>query len=122
SRLAQTFELALLQEAQELGLQPGRQVADLVEEQRAALGGLDAAGLIAHRARERALRMAEELTGQELLRQGGAVDGDERAVAPLALEMHRARQHALAGAARAAEEHRNVRLRGAADDLHDRAH
>ena len=56
ARLAQPLELTFLQEAQQLGLQAGGQLADLVEEQRAALGGLDPPRLIADRAGERARR------------------------------------------------------------------
>ncbi len=48
--LADALEALVLQEAQELGLQGRRDLADLVEEQRAALGGLDPAGLVADRA------------------------------------------------------------------------
>ena len=52
---------ALLEHAQELGLQAERQLADLVEEQRAAVGHLEAAGLLLGRAGERALLVAEQL-------------------------------------------------------------
>ena len=41
---AEPLELAGLQHAQELRLAGRRQVADLVEEQRAAVGGLEAPG------------------------------------------------------------------------------
>ena len=50
SRAAQPLELALLQHAQELRLGHRREVADLVEEQRAAVGQLEAA-LLARRPR-----------------------------------------------------------------------
>ena len=62
-----------------LACSAGGQLADLVEEQRAALGRLDAPGLVAHRAGERALGVAEQLARQQLLGQRRAVDGDERA-------------------------------------------
>ena len=42
---ADARELALLEHAQELGLHRQRQLADLVEEQRAAVGGLEQADL-----------------------------------------------------------------------------
>ena len=40
---ADALDHALLQEAQQLGLQRDRQIADLVEQQRAAVRGLDLA-------------------------------------------------------------------------------
>src|SRR5512137_913811 len=45
--LADPLEAPLLEEAEELGLKRGRDLPDLVEEDRASLGGLDASGLIA---------------------------------------------------------------------------
>ena len=44
---ADALDLALLQRAQQLRLQRERQLADLVEEQRAAVGDLELAGAIA---------------------------------------------------------------------------
>jgi hypothetical protein len=61
-----------------------RQVADLVEHQRAAVGGLDLAGRGLGGAGEGALLVAEELAFQQVLGDGGAVDGDE--ALPLRLE------------------------------------
>ena len=52
---------ALLQEAQQLDLQRQRDVADLVEEQGAALGQLDLADIGLDRAGERAALVAEQL-------------------------------------------------------------
>ena len=43
-RAADAQHLALLQHAQQLGLEVGADLADLVEEQRAAVGALEAAG------------------------------------------------------------------------------
>src|SRR5690606_11138667 len=60
--------LALLQRAQELHLERGRELTDLVDEERAAVGGLEEALLVPVCARERALREAEELGLEQLLR------------------------------------------------------
>ena len=60
--------LALLQRAQQLGLQLGRQVADLVEEQRAAIGGAEQPRLRLVGAGERALDVSEELALDQLSR------------------------------------------------------
>src|SRR5690606_31344723 len=63
---ADAEELALGEHAQQPGLQRRRHVADLVEEQRAAVGLLEPADPPLHRARERALLVAEELGLEQL--------------------------------------------------------
>src|SRR5205085_11194035 len=68
---------ALLQDAQKLRLQFDRHLGDLVEEERAALRVLYEAVLVRVRARERALRVAEQLRLDEFLGERGAVDLDE---------------------------------------------
>ena len=74
---AQAAELALLKNAQELGLGGDGHFADLVEQQGAAGGQLEASGTPFGRAGEGAFFVAEELAFDEGLRDGGAVDGDE---------------------------------------------
>ena len=76
---ADALELALLQHAQQLGLHRRRDVADLVEEQRAAVGELEAAELALDGAGERALLVAEQLALEQRLGERAAVDLDERA-------------------------------------------
>jgi len=74
---AQALELPLLQDPQELDLQGGGEIADLVEEDRAAIRQLEAALALGDGTGEGPLLVAEELALQELLRQGGAVrEGD----------------------------------------------
>ena len=58
---ADPLETPLLERAQDLRLQRQRQLADLVEEQRAAMRQLEPAGLARRRAGERALLVAEQL-------------------------------------------------------------
>ncbi len=58
---AEALDLALLQRAQELGLEVDAQAAHLVEEQRAAVGQLELAGLARVGAGEGALLVAEQL-------------------------------------------------------------
>src|SRR5262249_4050464 len=108
-RTAYALELALLQDAQELGLYGQRQLADLVEEQRAGRGQLEAPRLLAVGARERAALVAEELRLQQRLGQGGAVDGQEGTVGPAARGVNRARDDFLAGAALAGDQHGGLR-------------
>ena len=64
--------------AEELHLEVQRQLADLVEEERAAVGLLEEAAAVGRRVGERALLVAEELALEEVLGDGAAVDGDER--------------------------------------------
>ena len=67
-----------LERPQELDLAVRLHLTDLVEQQRAAVGELHEPGLGAHRSRERALLVAEQLGLQHLARQRPAVDGHER--------------------------------------------
>src|SRR5947207_1147015 len=72
---------ALLEDAQELRLERQRHVGDLVQEQRAACGGLELADAPLDRAREGAALVAEELTLEELVRDGRAVERHEGSAA-----------------------------------------
>ena len=76
--VADAAHLALLQRAQQLHLQRQRQLADLVEEERAAVGLLEQSLPLGGRAGERALRVAEQLALEQRLGNGAAVHGDER--------------------------------------------
>ena len=78
ARAADALELALLEDAQELGLHQRAHLADLVEEQGAARGLLEAADLGRRRAGEGSLLVTEELRFEELLGQRRAVDRHER--------------------------------------------
>ena len=85
-RRAHSLHLAVLEHAQQLGLELGRDLADLVEEERAAVGALEAAGAGLERSGERAALVAEELALEHAGRERRAVHGDERradAVAPV---------------------------------------
>ena len=123
ARRPQRPDLALLQDAQQLGLQRGRQLADLVEEQGAAVGLDEQAGAIRARVGERAALVAEQLALQQRVGDGGAVDGDERAFAARAVEVERLRHQLLAGARLAGDQHRRRRTRQPPDErehlLHD---
>ena len=77
ARAPHAFKLALLQDAQELGLQLRRQLADLIEKDGAAFGHLELALLLRHGAGEGSLLVPEQLAFQQCLGEGGAVDGDE---------------------------------------------
>ena len=75
---AEPAEAALLQHAQQLDLRRRRHLADLVEEQRAAVGQLEAALPAIGGAGEGALLVAEDLALEQRLGNRRAVDRDER--------------------------------------------
>ncbi len=106
ARFADPFVAALLEQPQQLGLQRQRQVADFVEEERAPLGRRDLAGRIPHRAGEGALEMAEQLALQQLGREAGTGDGDERSGGARAVGVDGAGEDSLARAALAPQQDR----------------
>jgi hypothetical protein len=75
---AESHELALFEHSQQLRLDGRRHLTDFVEEQDAAAGLFDPTGLGRDGAREGTPLVAEELRLEQLIGQGGAVDGDER--------------------------------------------
>src|SRR5262249_16189989 len=117
-RAADTLEHAFLQAAEQLRLTVRRHLADLIEEQRAAIGELHQPLLPPARVGEGAFLVAEQLALEERLRDRRAVDFHERAVAARALVVQTFRDELLAGSALAMNEDR-VRLaaRELADDL-----
>jgi hypothetical protein len=119
---ADALVAAVGEHAQQLGLQRRVDVADLVEEERARAGGLDAAGAPPGGAGEGAALVAEQLGLDQRRRQRGEVDRDERRRRARRVVVDRARHQLLAGAGLAGDEHRRVRSRGAADQLPDRQH
>ena len=77
-RSADAHEPSVLEEAQQLGLHRDGHLADLVEEQRAALCGLDLPSHALRRAREGSALVAKELALEEGVGDRGTVDWDER--------------------------------------------
>jgi hypothetical protein len=112
---AHAIELAVAQHAQQARLQVERHVADLVEEQRAAIGLLEAAAPRRLRAGEGAALVAEELALEQVLRDGRGVDGDERAARRAGCACAGARDELLARARLSGDEHRDDALAQAAD-------
>ena len=113
--LADAPHLAVLEHAQQLGLRARRQLADFVEEQRAAVGFLEEAGALADRAGEGAAGVAEQLGLEQIVGERRAVDRAQAAVAPRPEPMHAARDQLLAAAALAFDEHWKRRARRAQD-------
>ena len=109
--------LHLLEDAQQLHLQGGRELGDLVQEDRSFIGAAEQTQGIGHRAREGAAHVAEELGLQQVLRDRAAVDRDERPLGPRRQAMDGGGHQLLAGPALALDQHRRVRHRHLADDV-----
>ena len=82
--VAHPLQLAALHKAQQLGLQRQRHLADLVQKQRAAVGGFDAPRAPLHRAGKGAARMAKEFGFKQRFRNRRAIDGNKRLAASAA--------------------------------------
>ena len=119
ARAAEPFDLALLQHAEQLGLELERQLPDLVEEDRSAVGELETANLRRMRARKRAALAPEELALHQVRRQRRTVDDDERAIATRAALMNGSREQLLARAGFAGQEHGRIGRRHLVDAEHD---
>ena len=116
---AQPLELLLLQHAQEFRLQLERNVADFVEEQRAAVRELEAADLLRDGARERAFLVSEQLALEQARRNRGAVQLDERPRSAAAQVVDGSGDELLARAGLSLDEHGRV---GRRDNLDLREH
>ena len=101
---ADAIDLALLDRAQQLGLQARVHLADLVEQQRAAARLLELADPPRARPGEGALLVTEQLGLQEVLGNRRAVDRDEGAPCPPALPVQITGDHLLARAAFAGDQ------------------
>jgi hypothetical protein len=114
---ADAADLTLLQRSQQLDLEDRRQLAHLVEEERARARHLEQALLLLGGAGEAPLLVAEELALDEALRDGTAVDGDEGLLAARSLLVDGARHHLLPGAALPGDEHGGARRGHLLDQL-----
>ena len=84
---ADGLDLAVLQRAEELGLQVDRQLADLVEKQRAAIGRDEQAAFGGVGTGERATDVTEQLAVEQGADERSAVDGDESTAGALPREV-----------------------------------
>ena len=98
ANVTQTLELPFLQHPQQLGLESQRHLANLVQEQRSALGDLELSWLGRRCPRECAFDVSEEFTLQQVLGQSRTVHSDERPGAAVADTMNEACEQFLAGA------------------------
>ena len=107
--------LALLERGQQFGLEVERQIADLIEEQGAAVRRLQPADAIAARIGEGALHMAEQFRFEEIFGDRAEIDRDEHPVGAPRTSVKLARDQFLAGAVLAQDKHVRLGRRGALD-------
>ena len=107
--VAHPLKLAFLQNPQELHLQLRRGGVDLVEKDRAGVGGLEPPGAVGDRAGERAADVAEEFALQQALGERAAIDADEGTAASRRKLVDRLGDKLLAGAGLAHKQDRRIR-------------
>ncbi len=113
---------AVLEDAEKLRLGSRGHLRDLIEEDRALVGQLEAARPALQSARECALLVTEDLALEQRLRNGRAVHRHEGSVPPRGQLVQGARDQLLAGAALASDQHGGGRGRGQLDEAVDRLH
>src|SRR5882672_1608596 len=74
ARASQTFELPFLEHAQQLGLKLERDVADLIQKYRSAIGQFKAADALRDSAGKSAFLVSEELAFEQARWNGGTVE------------------------------------------------
>src|SRR6266850_2711770 len=112
---AQALKLLLLQDTQQFGLQSGRNISHLVQEERPFVGQFEAADLLRNGACKGALLMSKELAFQEIERNGSAIQLYEWASAPHTEVVNRARDQLLAGACFSLDQNGGIRWRDLLD-------
>src|SRR5690606_28588080 len=117
ARVADRANAVRLERAEELGLALERQLRQLVDEERSAVGLAEEATAIGGRSRERALLVPEELALEEVARDARGVERVEGADRPRAGEVEAPRDDLLAGAGLAVDRDG----RGRRPDLRDEA-
>ena len=114
---AEALETLLLQDAEDFGLKRRGHVADFIEEEGPAVGLLELADALPLGPGEGALFVAEQLAFQQVLRDGGAVDGQEGLIGTAAVLVQGAGDQLLARPAFAQDEHVDILRRHPADGL-----
>ncbi|MNM77292.1 hypothetical protein D3C81_891390 [compost metagenome] len=115
-------EFALGEHTQQARLQRQRHVADFIKEQGAAVGLLEATDVAPLRTGERTRFVAEQLAFQQFGGNRGGVQRDERMLRTWRFAVQRIGHQLLAGTGLADDQHRQRRLREAADGAEQRAH
>jgi hypothetical protein len=116
------LELAALEEAKELGLNGEWEFANLVKEERASVGGFDAAGAGLDGPGESAAGVAEEFGFEKRLRNRGAVEHGKRLGRAAAEAVDRGGDDLLARARLAFDEYGRVTRGDEADEMRQLVH
>ena len=119
---AQAPHFVVLEHAQQLRLRRRGHLADFVEQQRAAIGQLEAADAPLGRAGEGAALVAENFALHQRFGDRRTIDGDEGPVGARRKPVNRARQNFLARAGFAGDQHGGRRRRDLLDQAHDVLH
>ena len=109
ARFSDLDELPAFEHPQQFGLQFGRHLPDLIEEQRAFVGLFEESFLVFGGSRKTACTVAEQLAFEQLLRKGRTVDRDKSLPGPRTGVMNGLGEDLLAGSRFAREQHRGVR-------------
>src|SRR6266436_1029635 len=109
ARTPQPLELPLLQHAEQFGLQFERNLSDLVQKDRAAIGHFETADALRDCSRECALLVSEQLAFQQTRWNRRAVELDERLRAPRTQIMDGPRDQFLSCTRVSIDEHGRVR-------------
>ena len=107
-RAANRLDHLLLKRTQDFRLRLQAHVANLIEEQRSAVGELELAPPLRDGAGERPFHVAEQLALDQLFGDRRAIHLDERSAAPTAERMHAAGNKLLAGSVLTVDEHATV--------------
>ena len=110
--VADSPDLAFLEHSSKLLLERLGRVADLVQKDRASIGGFERPDLVGVGAGERALAVSEQLAFQEVLGETRAVHDDERVVFARAIVVDGAGDELLAGARLPRDQDGAVDIRG----------
>ena len=119
---ADPIEMPVAQHAQQSRLEVERHVADFVEEERAALGLLEAAAAHGLRAGKCAALMAKEFAFEKILWNRRGVDCDEGPIGARRMLVQRTRDQFLARARFAGDQHGDIALREPSDRAEDVLH
>ena len=120
--LTDPFDLSPLQHTEQLGLHLERQLADLVEEDRASRGRFEGPGPCSIRSREGASLVPEELALHEILWDGAAIHRDPGSLRSRRRLMKRPRDELLPRSALSFDEDRGVCGRHALEQSEDPTH
>jgi hypothetical protein len=119
---ADALKRAALQDAENLRLRGRRHVADFVEEDGAVVALLELADALRGGAGERAAFVAEQFAFEQLLRDGRAIDGEERLGVAFAVMIDGAGDEFLTRAAFAGDERGGIGSGDLADEFEDLLH